>query len=243
MTIGIIGYGAFGSFVHELAKHYLPEAVVKIHSTRNEPDGVTFFTIEAVCACDIVVPAVPISALAETFETIGKYARPETIVIDVATVKEYPVGLLAPYEGKFKYIATHPMFGPYSYLKKGKSLSGLKIVICERTVDNSTYQRAGDFMKSLGITILETTAEDHDKTLAETLFLTHLIGQMVTVGGFRRSEIDTVSFGFLMDAVESVQNDTSLFRDVYRYNKYCKEVLGRIVFAYKTVSKGLDGIS
>ena len=71
------------------------------------------------------------------------------------------------------------------------------------------------------------SAEQHDRHLAETLFLTHFLGQTVARGGFDRTEIDSISFGFLMDAVESVKRDTELFRDVYRYNPFCEEVLRR----------------
>ena len=240
MTIGIIGYGAFGSFVHEISRQYLPKVKVRVNSSKNAVDNVTFFEFEDTACCDIVIPAVPIPAFAETYERIADHARPETVVIDVATVKEYPLMLLRRYGSKFKYVATHPMFGPYSFAKKNRSLDGLKLVVCERTVDSALFEEARKFMHDIGLTILEATAEDHDRTIAETLFLTHLIGQIVTVGGFRRSQIDTVSFGFLMDAVESVQNDTALFRDVYAHNSYCKRVLDRLMKADEEVRRGLQ---
>ena len=63
---------------------------------------------------------------------------------------------------------------------------------------------------------------------------------MVTYGNFIRTNIDTVSFGFLMDAVESVQNDTELFKDVYTYNPYCKEVIARFEQAEQAVEQLLS---
>ena len=53
------------------------------------------------------------------------------------------------------------------------------------------------------------------------------IGQVVARGGFERTDIDTVSFGFLMDAVDSVRHDGQLFEEVCRYNPYCHEVIER----------------
>ena len=41
------------------------------------------------------------------------------------------------------------------------------------------------------------------------------------------TDIDTLSFGFLMDAVESVKSDTELFRDVFAFNPYCEEIIAR----------------
>ena len=57
--------------------------------------------------------------------------------------------------------------------------------------------------------------------------MTHFVGQVVSRADFARTGIDTVSFGYLMDAVESVKQDTALFQDVYRFNPYCEEVLKR----------------
>ncbi|MBU6323790.1 prephenate dehydrogenase/arogenate dehydrogenase family protein [Patescibacteria group bacterium] len=228
LTVGIIGYGDFGSFLHRFIRTHLPQVSVVAYVRGREPDRDVFFPFEEVCASDIVIPAVPIRAFADTLERIAPHVRPQTVIADVATVKTYTVDLLKKYEGKFRFIATHPMFGPYSYEKKGKSLAGLRLVVCERTIDDGSYAKVKRFFEELGLDVIEMTAEEHDREIAGTLFLTHLIGQVVTQGNFRRTDIDTVSFGFLMDAVESVQNDTALFEDVYRYNPYCKDALARL---------------
>src|SRR3954471_8460155 len=61
------------------------------------------------------------------------------------------------------------------------------------------------------------------------------------IGNLRRPKtLDTVSFGFLMDAVESVQNDTELFKDVYTYNPHCKEVIARFEQAEQAVEQLLS---
>src|SRR4029077_1431406 len=86
-------------------------------------------------------------------------------------------------------------------------------------------------LKKCGFDVIEMTAEEHDKHLAETLFLTHFVGQVVARGGFDRTAIDTVSFGYLMDATESVKHDTALFQDVYTFNPYCEEVLKKFEVA------------
>jgi prephenate dehydrogenase len=92
----------------------------------------------------------------------------------------------------------------------------------------------------LELKVLELTADEHDRLIAETLFLTHLVGQTISKGSFERTSIDTVSFGFLMDAVESVAHDEALFRDVYRFNPYCKEVLARYEAAERAVKDSLN---
>ena len=73
LSLGLIGYGHFGAFLHVMAQRYLPDAPLKIHSARRKPDGVLFFPLEEVAACDAVVLAVPISAYPDTLARIGPH--------------------------------------------------------------------------------------------------------------------------------------------------------------------------
>jgi len=227
LSIGIIGYGHFGEFLHVLAQRYLPEATLKIHSGRREPDGVLFFPLEEVAACDAVVLAVPISAYEATLAEIGPHMMPDGIVVDIATVKMHTMELLQAARPARPYIAMHPMFGPESYAKRDGDVTGLRIVVTGHSLPPSRYAALCQKLSEVGFSIIEKTAEAHDKDLAETLFLTHFIGQVIAHGGFERTDIDTVSFGFLMDAVDSVRHDSKLFEEVCRYNPYCHKVIER----------------
>jgi len=225
-TIGIIGYGDFGQFLYQLASEFLPQYEVRVFSRRQEQDRKVFFSLEEVCKSDFLIVCVPIAAFKETIENIKDLLGENTIVCDVSTVKVHTVSILRQLEVK-NFIATHPMFGPYSYKKHNNSLQDLRITLCDHTLDPLQYQKVIQWLRSLGLRVLEMTANEHDKLVAETLFLTHLVGQTIKRGGFERTSIDTVSFGFLMDAVESVANDEALFLDVYKYNPYCEAVLER----------------
>lgn len=244
-TVGIIGYGNFGSFVHELLKRFAPDTEIKVFSTGKPVDGHVFFSRDEVAQCDVVVFAVPIreyeSALKETVPLMKK----EGIIVDVATVKMHTVELVKKYAAGRPYIATHPMFGPESYAKRGKDVSGFRVVITEHSLPEDDVLMFCKTLQRLGFVMLQMSAESHDTQLAETLFLTHFIGQVVTAAGFVRTDIDTVSFGFLMDAVESVRADKQLFEDVFRFNPRCAEVMSRFGLAEEGVrasvaSKGLS---
>lgn len=226
-SLGLIGYGHFGAFLHALAQRYLPEAPLKIHSGRRSPDGRLFFSLEEVAACDAVVLAVPISAYAATLERIAPYLGAGTVLVDVATVKQHTMGLLQALEPARPYLAMHPMFGPESYARRGDTVDGLRIVITGHSLGPDRYAALRAKLDAVGFSVVEKSAETHDRELAETLFLTHYIGQIVAQGGFERTEIDTVSFGFLMDAVDSVRHDGRLFEEVYRFNSFCREVIER----------------
>ena len=239
MTIGIIGYGNFGSFLHRLSTQHLPQANVVVFSSRSKPDGKTFVTFEDACKADIVIPAVSISTFAETLERMKPFLGGNTIVADVCTVKVMPVEALR--RAGVRFIATHPMFGPESFEKHGGNLRGLRLVVCDHTLSTETYARFLEWTRTLGIVVIECSADRHDRDLANTLFLTHLISQSMIDGTFERTAIDTPSFGFLMDAVESVRRDKELFKDVYRYNPYCKEALERFKTSLREVEESLNG--
>jgi prephenate dehydrogenase len=239
-TVGIVGYGSFGTFVHELLKRFAPNVEVRVSSSRHQPDGKIFFTLEDVAASDAVVLCVPISAYEKTLKQVAELSRKDAVIIDVATVKVHTLDLLKKYCDGRPYLSTHPMFGPESYEKKQREVNGLRIVMCAGTIPIETYVSLIAFLRQCGFDVIEMTADEHDKHLAETLFLTHFIGQIIHRAGFDRTAIDTVSFGYLMDAVESVKHDEQLFTDVFMYNPYCRQVIDRFGIHESEVRKLLN---
>jgi len=237
MTVGIIGYGAFGRLTHELLARHAPNVAIRIASSRHTPDGKTFFSFKDACASDALILAVPIHAFESTLRKVLPNMGERTVLIDVATVKTHTAKLLKKYARGRRYIATHPMFGPESYAKTKGDVSGYRIVITDHTLGKGEYAALTKLLKAAGFTVVETTSKKHDLHLANTLFLTHFIGQAIHRAGFARTQIDTVSFGFLMEAMESVRNDTRLFQDVYRFNPYCNATLKKLTTAEAETKK------
>ncbi len=236
-SVGIIGYGNFGAFVRELLQRFAPEVSVKVFTPEKAVDGKTFFSREEVAVCDAVLFAVPIREYESALKDTVPLMKQEGVIVDVATVKMHTVELVKKYSSGRPYIATHPMFGPESYAKRNKDVANFRIVIAEHTLPADEHSQLVDFLKELHFNVIEMSADRHDRNLAETLFLTHFIGQVVTQAGFVRTDIDTVSFGFLMDAVESVRADKQLFEDVFRFNPHCAEVMRRVGLAEEEVRK------
>ncbi|WP_434053821.1 MAG: prephenate dehydrogenase/arogenate dehydrogenase family protein [Roseibium sp.] len=243
-TLGIVGYGQFGAFLEKIAERFAPGIRVRIHSRRAEPDEDRFFSLDAVCRSDVVIIASSIAQFAATLEAVVPRLGKRSVLADVATVKLHTAELLKEHaarsERPLRYVATHPMFGPHSYSKVGQSLQGLRIVLTDHSLDPAVYDDVKVALNAVGLVVLEMSADQHDRALAETLFLTHYIGQVVTHGDFLRTEIDTLSFGFLMDAVESVRQDGDLFRDVFRFNPHCRAVVKRFEIAEAKVARMLE---
>jgi prephenate dehydrogenase len=239
-TLGIIGHGDFGRFLETLARRFLPDVAVRVHARRATPDGSRFFSLEEACQSDVVIVAVSIRAFAETLLKVLRLLSAQSILVEVNTVKEHPAALLRRHAADRRYVATHPMFGPYSFEKQGGRLDGLRLVITDHTLGEGDLARAIAWLRALGLNVLTMTPQDHDRMLAQTLFLTHYVSQIVAKGGFVRTDIDTLSFGYLMDAVESVKGDTELFRDVFAFNPYCEETIRRFEAAEAEVHALLE---
>ena len=231
-TVGIIGHGAFGALVETLLRRFAPGVLVRAYDTKK---GKGKATLSEAAQCDAVVLSVPISEFENTLKEAVPLTRTDTVIVDVSTVKVHTTALLKKFAEGRPYIATHPVWGPESYEKRGGDIKGFRIVMTDGTLEVADYTALTDFLKSCGFDVVEMSAEAHDKHLAETLFLTHFIGQVVSSGGFKRTIADTISFGYLMDAVESVKNDAELFRDVFRFDPYCAEVLERFAKAESEV--------
>ncbi len=239
-SVGIIGYGAFGAFLVTLLQKHVPHIELRVFSSRTPVDDTLFYSLEDVCDTDAVILCSPIHAYEETLRRIAPHIRPDTVLVDVATVKVYTTGLIKKLLPVQPYLATHPMFGPESYSKQSNSLSNLRVVIAEHSLSVPDIEALTTFLTSLGMQVVHMTSDEHDKQLATTLFLTHYIGQIVHLGEFERTDIDTVSFGYLMDAVDSVRHDSALFKDVFTYNPYCKDTLLRFAEAEKSVRDQLE---
>jgi len=239
-TVGIVGYGAFGALAHTLLGRFAPEVKVRVYAPEKKADGQTFFSLAEVAKCDAVILAVPIHAFEEVLKKVLPLTRKDTVIIDVATVKVHTAALLKKMAKGRPYISTHPVWGPESYEKRGGDVAGFRIVMVDGTLDAGEYTRLIDFLKKCGFDVVEMSAEEHDKHVAETLFLTHFIAQIVLRTGIKRTTMDTVSFGWLMNAVETAQHDQELFKDVYRYNPYCQDAIKRFGFGETEVRDFLD---
>lgn len=223
--MGIIGYGDFGELAHRVIGRQFADVEVRVSSSSNDTDNKTFFEFEAVCQSDVVIVTVPIAVFAEVIEKGAAHFSEDTVMVDVCTVKVHPAEVLQECDEDFSYLCTHPLFGPHSFENNGNSLAGLRIVLSEHNLGDAHYEELKKLLRSLELELIEMSAEEHDRFMARTLFVTHLVGQTLQPLELGRTAVDTPSFEHLMIAAESVADDAKLFADVYQYNPYCKKVL------------------
>jgi prephenate dehydrogenase len=239
----IVGFGRFGQHVKQLLDDKLPGLHVRVYDNNHNVVPEEFFApFDSVGEYDIVILCVPIAAYESVLQDLVPRLRKDAILVDVASVKVHTSRLMKKYADHCFRISTHPMWGPQSYEKTKGDLKDYRLVVTESTLPQSLYKALCTWFESTGGKVIKMTPAHHDGHLSKTLFLTHFIGQIIHIAGFDRTEIDTVSFGYLMDAVDSVRDDAMLFLDVYRHNKVaCSAVLERVENATHTVRGMIEG--
>src|SRR5687768_10784808 len=106
-SVGILGLGNFGSFAASLIPSHI--SVVGYDPDMSKGASLTLGTFEEVCRADIVILAIPLSTYPETLVRLKPLLQPETLVIDVCSVKELPQASLAellPHHANI--LLTHP---------------------------------------------------------------------------------------------------------------------------------------
>ena len=222
--IGIIGFGRFGCL---MSKYLTGEFEVYAYDIEDKSAairkaGVVAATLEEVCRQKMVILAVPISDIRNVLNKIAPLLGSDTLVVDVCSVKVYPVQWMKELlPNHVSILATHPMFGPDS---AAKTLVGSKIVLCKVRIDDEHYSQIKSYLASKHLTVIETTPEEHDKEIAVSLALTHFIGRSLSEFGASQQLIDTEGYKRLLHILEVVDHDTwQLFLDMNHYNPYARE--------------------
>lgn len=237
LSLGIIGLGAFGRLMAEhLSPHF---RLYGFDPAVSEDDaaamkGVALANLSMVARCDIVVLATPVNRFGAAIAAIRPYLRPGTLVLDVGSVKIAPCAIMnRDLPDDVGIIGTHPLFGPQS--ARG-GIRGLKIALCP--IRGAGAPRVAAFLrKKLGLKVIVTTPDAHDREVATAQGLTHLIAKVLVGMEPLPTQMTAPSFDLLAKATEMVRYDApEVFLAIEKANPYAQEVRERF-FALAT---GLD---
>lgn len=236
MKIGIIGFGRFGKFI---VKHLAKDFNVYVFDKNNDQIGIKKTgaipsTLEDVCKKDVIILCIPISKFKQLMDKIKNLIKEDSIIVDVCSVKEYPVEvMIKTLPNKVQILATHPMFGPDS---AANSIKGKKVVLCKIRISDNPYQKIKVYLQKKGLIIIETTPKEHDIEIAKSQVLTHFIGRALFELGAKQIKIDTEGYKRLLSILQVVKNDSlQLFEDMNRYNKYSKNIRKSFINSIKKI--------
>ena len=240
-SLGLLGFGAFGRLMARRLQPHL-RLVVCDPARSPQPDpagkGLMPGDVAAVAACDIVVLAVPVDAMAQAIASLRPHLRAGTVVLDVGSVKIEPARLLL--EGlpePVEIIGTHPLFGPQS---ARDGLAGLKIALCPIR-GRSTGRIAAFLRRTFARDVILTTPDAHDRDMALVQGLTHLVAKILVRMEPVPRRMTTRSFELLMQATEMVRHDApGVFLAIERANPHARAVRERFFAHAQALTQALE---
>ena len=231
---GIIGYGRFGRVLADLLTNKYEVRVYDIEVVDNV-EGIEICSLSEVLECILVFIAVPIRSFEEVIKEIATYKLYNTTIIDVCSVKVYPVEIMEKHlPDHVGIIASHPHFGPDSY----SPFRELKATIC---LVRDVYKRINDvkeIFESQSIRTIDMTSDEHDRIAASSQGVTHFIGRALNESGIRSTNMNTMGFNELLGVIEQTCNDSwDLFKDLQRYNPYTNDMIDKLVGTIEKIHK------
>ncbi|MEL7484460.1 MAG: prephenate dehydrogenase/arogenate dehydrogenase family protein [Planctomycetota bacterium] len=241
-SLGIIGYGGFGSY---LADKLGLLFTIRTYDTRwpdaGPPPHAT--SLEAVCNCDLIVPAVPISALAQTCEAITRHVddimRP--LIVDVCSVKLEPEAILKrSLPDGARYVLTHPLFGPKS---APTTVRGRTIALCGGSISDADQQRVQAFFeRRLGLRVVHVSPDEHDRAMARVQGLTHFIAQAFKAMTLDDTPLATDAYRQLLSLQDVLSLDSwALFETIVAHNPYATGEIDRLMSSISDLRGRLPG--
>ncbi len=245
--VAIIGMGLIGSSLARAVRAAMPTVRLTVSDgdaavrervlALDLAEDVTDNAGAAVVDAELVILAVPVGAMGAVAAEIAAELAPGAIVSDVGSVKERVLKDLVAALPGVTVIPAHPVAGT----EKSGPDAGFASLFTDRwciltppaDVDAAAVERLSAFWQRLGARVETMDAHHHDRVLAVTSHLPHLIAysivgtasdlEMVT-----RSEVIKYSAGGFRDFTRIAASDPVMWRDVFLNNREAVlETLGR----------------
>jgi cyclohexadieny/prephenate dehydrogenase len=237
--VALIGIGLIGSSLARVLRRdkLAGEIVVcaRSEATRAKAlelgiaDRVTPDAAEAVRGADLVVVATPLSAYAEIALQIPSALRPGAIVTDVGSVKQAVIRDLRPaLPDNVHFIPGHPVAGTEHSGPEAGFAELFRDRWCILTplpdTDAEALARVTGLWEQAGMRVVTMDPEHHDKVLAMTSHLPHVIaytivGTATDLEDSLKSEVIKFSAGGFRDFTRIAGSDPVMWRDIFLNNR------------------------
>lgn len=191
----------------------------------------------AVRGADLVVFGVPVGATGEAACAVASGLRADAIVTDVGSVKGKVIELVAPYLDMRRFVPGHPVAGTE---ESGPAAAVERlfenrwcILTPHSTTEADATERVAALWRALGSKVELMDAAHHDKILAITSHLPHLLAYNIVntaddLEGVLKGEVLKYAAGGFTDFTRIAASDPTMWRDVFLLNKTAVlEVIGR----------------
>ncbi|MDH5701306.1 MAG: prephenate dehydrogenase/arogenate dehydrogenase family protein [Candidatus Bathyarchaeota archaeon] len=219
MKVAIIGAGKMGRW---FTRFFLEEGDSVIVSSRSKEKllkirdefGVEIAdNVSAVKKADRVLICVPI----ENFEAVAKeiqpHIRPDQVVMDICSIKEFPVKIMHEYVKTGITLGTHPVFGPGV-----KSIENQNFVLTPVNDEEKRFAREfKSWLEERRANVFIMSPRKHDELMSVVLGLPHFLGLVVcdTLMNYpnflETKKVAGASYKMLLTLAEAVASEETEF--------------------------------
>ena len=246
-TITVIGLGLIGSSViraaqtqglaKQITAYDRDQAVRDCAKRIGLGDRVTDTLEEAVADADLVLMAVPVGAMASVAEAIAPALKQGAVIADTGSTKTSVIRDVAPHlPDHCQFLPSHPIAGTeYSGPEAGFAtlFKDRYWIIIPDGVGDEAVSAFRQFLEGMGAIVEAMSAEYHDRVLAITSHLPHLIAYTIVGTAFDfeqqiRNDVIRFSASGFRDFTRIAASDPVMWRDVFINNADAVlEMLGR----------------
>ncbi|GAA3694369.1 prephenate/arogenate dehydrogenase family protein [Sphingomonas cynarae] len=245
--VAIVGLGLIGSSVARAVRQSMP--TVRLSGYDADPavrdtairlglvDDVADQAGAAVTDADLVVLCVPVGAIGAVAGDLAADMPADVIVTDVGSCKTEVARALAEAIPTVTVVPAHPVAGT----ERSGPEAGFATLFAGRwciltpaaDAEPLAVARVGEFWRRLGADVEVMTPEHHDRVLAVTSHLPHLIAYSIVgtasdLEAVTESEVIKYSAGGFRDFTRIAASDPTMWRDVFLSNREAVlEMLGR----------------
>lgn len=237
-NIAIIGLGLLGGSIGLAVKSHLPgvhttgydaDPAVRLRaSERGLADVICSTAAKAVKDADLVILCVPVGAMGAAAQEFADALKPGVLVSDVGSSKATITQALQDALPGVAVIPAHPVAGTENSGPDAGFASLFQqrwcIITPPEGADAKLVDRLVDFWEALGAMVEVMDAAHHDRVLAVTSHIPHLIAYTIVgtasdLEEVTRSEVIKYSAGGFRDFTRIAASDPTMWRDVFLNNR------------------------
>jgi cyclohexadieny/prephenate dehydrogenase len=246
--VALVGAGLIGSSLARAARDFgaarevaildaSPDVMARVRDL-GIADEASGDPAAALKGADLVIICTPVGVCGTVAEKLAAYLEPGALLSDVGSVKESVVAQVAPHVPPgVHFIPAHPIAGTeFSGPDAGFSTlfqNRWCILTPPGDADSAAVDRLARFWTRIGARVETMSPEHHDRVLALTSHLPHLIAYNIVgtaddFGEDTRSEVIKFSASGFRDFTRIAASDPTMWRDIFLSNREAVlEMLGR----------------
>ena len=185
----------------------------KLREARRQLGVEVATNVEAVKNAEAILISVPIDNFEEVVEQVSPYIRPEQVIIDITSIKVFPVETMHKHIKDGLTLGTHPVFGPGA-----KGIANQSFVLTPTNErERALAQKVREYLETREAKVTLMTPQEHDEMMAVILGLSHFIAlvsadTLLSFDKLKQMEaISGTTYKVLLTLVESVISEDPEF--------------------------------